>query len=501
MTLSGISGQPTVTDSGTTFHRVYVQGDGDTPPQDSSFEDDLDELKSDLETDANQASDSTSRTFVRPTKRQLMDYLDELKRTAEPGDEVMFYFGGHGGNDRFVDNDGDEGNGFDEHIRINQNERITDDELAEMLSGFRESVTLVVVLDTCYGGGFAGGSSDLQESSHVSVVGTPGTCPIDPWSIFGAFVETLTEAVADKAGMQEADENGDGQVNATELKRGLEGQGWRLGPAEAGEVIKKGHSKCECAQPSISLAPSSGVGGTVTVEGELFAPGANVTLNVTDSSLVTTTVAELRTDTRGTFSRSIELPSVPSLVRAVDEQGHEDWSVFDLPKGTVRGKVIAAGEALPDAVVGLIAAGSIVDQTITDGVGEFVLAIVPPGTYTLTVSKAGYESQTLSADVTGGVVTDIGNVTLTTPSPDEQYAVFLIPAVAIAVIVAIAVLIVPRWYLLGDVIGLGVGLFTLAVIIVNIPLEPFPLVLAAALIVSLMIVHSLGILRKRGRPS
>jgi hypothetical protein len=38
-------------------------------------------------------------------------------------------------------------------------------------------VTLVVLMDSCFGGGFTGGVDDIQESSCVSVIGTVGECP------------------------------------------------------------------------------------------------------------------------------------------------------------------------------------------------------------------------------------------------------------------------------------------------------------------------------------
>jgi len=102
-------------------------------------------------------------------------------------------------------------------------EILTDDELATMLTGFRVSVTIVVIMDSCYGGGFTGGANDIQETDHVAVIGTEGR-PCWSSGFFGGFLSTLTEDTADGGGERSADANEDGKVTAEELKIGLKGE-------------------------------------------------------------------------------------------------------------------------------------------------------------------------------------------------------------------------------------------------------------------------------------
>jgi hypothetical protein len=128
-------------------------------------------------------------------------------------------------------------------------EWLTDDEFAAMINGgtgFQQSVTLVVVVNSCGGGGFTGGASDLAESDHVDVIGPSGECPIDPpvlsplalitpLTIFlGGTIETFFEAVADGAGEKEADADKDGCVTAAELEQWLQKEGWQIGPPASG---------------------------------------------------------------------------------------------------------------------------------------------------------------------------------------------------------------------------------------------------------------------------
>lgn len=232
-----------LTDPDTRFHRFWVIGH-DSNGISNPFErenrmDDKAELEGDLGRAGNQADGSTSTTLVEPTEQELEMRLDSLQEIAEPGDEVTFIYQGHGWNGVFEDgdlydpdNNQDESSTGDETIRINENTDLTDDKLAEMLLGFDPGVTVVVLMTSCYGGGFADSPRDIQESDNVTVIGASGTCPQDGGSPFdvlggipGAFVETLPEAIADGAGEGEADLDGDGSVTADELETWLEDQG------------------------------------------------------------------------------------------------------------------------------------------------------------------------------------------------------------------------------------------------------------------------------------
>jgi len=297
----------------TKFHRVYILGNGDSDFQDNSFKDDMDELKGDLERSSNQADGSTSKTMIKPTKQEVIDYLNELKEIAQPGEEVTFYFGGHGNVDS---------------IRLRSGVTVTADELAQWLSGFQYSVTLVVILDCCFGGSFV---DNIGECNHVTVIGPKGKSPIDPWGIFGGLVETFTEEIADQAGEREADKNGDGNVTGDELKECLEGKNWELGESDENTVIRNGQSRClDCILPSIYISTYDIVSSDIIdIYGDFFEPNSIVNLSVYDSDLIFTDLDQVICDEYGSFYVSILEPSVPSMIVATDEYTNWDWYIYD----------------------------------------------------------------------------------------------------------------------------------------------------------------------------
>ena len=91
--------------------------------------------------------------------------INTVKRRARPGDEFLFFFSGHGGN-RSYDSNGDEPDGYDEYIVVDDG-IITDDTLASWLSDFPDCVTITVKLDCCHSGGFFDGDSDLQNATNA----------------------------------------------------------------------------------------------------------------------------------------------------------------------------------------------------------------------------------------------------------------------------------------------------------------------------------------------
>lgn len=332
-----------VADKNTRFHRLYVLGNGDNDDQDESFWDDYEDLREDLESEDNQAPGSSSNTLETPTKAKLKDEIDKLKQKAKPGDEVTFFFSGHGGNRWFSDTDGDEPDDWDEHIRINKNERITDDELAEMLSGFEESVTLVVILDCCHGGGFTGGTKDLQESDHLTVIGVSDCTFIEPGGIWRWFYDTFTEYVEWGAGNRNADENEDEAITGDELKKYLKEKGWNIGSGGNGEdgKGKKGKSgcdKCSLSLPSLRADRVSGPGGCeVSLFGQNFAFDSLVSIVFVQPDMTWLTIGSAQTDDQGFFATDITIPIVPNgqyLIIATDGEENEDWIFFwVLPEG------------------------------------------------------------------------------------------------------------------------------------------------------------------------
>ncbi|MEM2971357.1 MAG: caspase family protein [Candidatus Bathyarchaeia archaeon] len=358
---------PKVVDGNTRFHRVYVTGPGKSGPlglwhEENGFKDDRDELKGDLEKSGNQGDGSTSQTLEKPSKQQLRDVLDALKGIAQPGDEVTLYFGGHGNGGNGGLNSPDEANDpMDEWIWLNDdgnetqgdeaegncksddlNEVLTDDELAQMLAGFRFSVTIVVIIDSCYGGGFTGGANDIQENDHVAVIGTSATSPLDPPGIFGGLKSTLTEDIADGGGEREADANEDGIVTAEELKDWLRKRSWDLGPPNDQNPgkIKKGKSKiigfegASVQLPSITpntFTPSPD--SNVFLEGKNFASYSLVHIRLVNPDLTQLIIGVALTDEYGCFSLTVNIPSVPKgeyMLFAEDSEANDDWQILSI---------------------------------------------------------------------------------------------------------------------------------------------------------------------------
>lgn len=367
-------GTTRVTDPATVFHRLYVIGCGQLPVEVTSFADDANDLKSGLEGEGRQAEGSSSETLERPSFRALIEAIRQLKEKAKPGEEVTFAFIGHGGggSEKYgVTGGADEP--FDEQVWLNCGEGedakdhtddpndvmiVTDDALANLLRGFRAGVTLVVIMDSCWGGGFTGGSADIQEGDDTTVIGPKGECPIDnqfsPWNgtrLFSYWEDTLPEDIGVGAGGEAppADADGDGVVTAAELETWLEGRGWELGPpvdTEAPakpEEPKAGKSKCgaadgtSCDGPSLAPdAPTTAPGGDLRVRGTGFPAGATVTLELgtVDEEVLPLGTVGVAPD--GTFTTTVTLDVERGrylLAARTPDGSRDDVQVAALPVG------------------------------------------------------------------------------------------------------------------------------------------------------------------------
>jgi len=306
--VSSIGPEPRVADPNTKFHRIYVLGNGNNEEEDEDLLDDYEELKGDLEDEDNQADGSTSQTFIKPTKTQLKNYIDDLKDVAQPGDEVTLYFGAHGNRDV---------------VRLSDGQFLYASELANWLEGFAYCVTIVVIMDSCYGGSFI---DDIGEDDHTAVIGVKGTCPFDG----GAFVETFTEEIADQAGEQEADANDDGIVTAEELKNCLRNKDWDLGIPSSSTTVRNGKSKClNCVLPTIIVEPPEvNPGDPVIVTGENFEPVSDTTFILYTPDMESVDLYSTMTSEMGTFAVTFDIPYVPSWLVVMDSEGYWTWHRF-----------------------------------------------------------------------------------------------------------------------------------------------------------------------------
>jgi len=166
-------------------------------------------------------------------KRQdIVDCIDAAKANSIAGDEFIFYFSGHGGDGHFPDaGEAGEGGGNDNHILIadttpGTRDRITDDDLSNMLDGFKKGVTIVVILDSCLAHGFKDGVDDLASVTQVNGAAAPAgprialiaaSSPAEP-TIGSSFTTKLSEGLGVMAGNFKADANKDGVVSAMEAE-------------------------------------------------------------------------------------------------------------------------------------------------------------------------------------------------------------------------------------------------------------------------------------------
>jgi hypothetical protein len=296
-----------VTDPDTAFNRLYVVGSGDSPAENSANSADLNLLKSKLEQQGNHKS-LNSLSVTNPSLFLLGLFVDSLKNNAKPNDAVTIYFSGRGNEDTF---------------RLRNGVDISAADLATMLTGFAPNVTVVIIMDFCFGGSFV---DDLETSADVKVIGTSTTCPFD--APFDDFLQTFAEDVAEQAGDGLAD-TGDGVVTASELQAALLGLGWKLGPAGFADVIQNGHSKCDdvggvCVLPTITVTPEQ-CAATVDVDGDGFDPSINVNLDVLDSDLISLNSAVAGTDGSGMFTELNFAIPAPSTLLAVQGPSNLDW--------------------------------------------------------------------------------------------------------------------------------------------------------------------------------
>ena len=206
----------------TTFRGCFASGPGTGSAQSDT---DVDTI-----TDALAATGSWSVSNMtelkQGTKAQIEACINAAKTASVPGDEFIFYFSGHGGDGLFPDTtEVGEGGGADNHIRVGD-QRIKDDDLATMLSGFKKSVTIVVILDSCYSHTFKDGANDLGSVTQVNgataaaghrlalIAASTTANPTCGWN----FTSKLAEGLAKEGGYCKDDANHDGVVTAKEAE-------------------------------------------------------------------------------------------------------------------------------------------------------------------------------------------------------------------------------------------------------------------------------------------
>jgi len=172
----------------------------------------------------------TTLIEAQATRAAVTAAVDSAKKLARPGDEFLFYYCDHGTNSAPDAGVQDEVTGLEGRIHVAKPgaqppyEEMTDDELTLLLSGFKDSVTLTVVIDACNSGAFVNGAADLLNitsdarrrlnKDHLAVLMSSLECSA---SFNAAFSRALIACINMEKAIVVADVNKDGITTSEEL--------------------------------------------------------------------------------------------------------------------------------------------------------------------------------------------------------------------------------------------------------------------------------------------
>lgn len=122
----------------------------------------------------------TDDTIVKPTRKNIMDAFTQLLKNANDGDNILFYYSGHGSTIR--DTNGNEATGKDQLLVSVELQTILDDELKAIIqANLKANVTLISFFDCCFSGSVLDLKYQYMDTLHqgantmnVSESETPG---------------------------------------------------------------------------------------------------------------------------------------------------------------------------------------------------------------------------------------------------------------------------------------------------------------------------------------
>ena len=225
---------------GTVFRGCFASGPDASGAADPDWDKDVDTITGALK--GTGSWQDANMTKLKNGKRvDIEACVNAAKGSAEPGDEFIFYFSGHGGNHTFQDgvkdqhettaDPNDDPDDFDNHLLLGDTtagtrSRMSDDELAKLLSGFKKSVTIVVILDSCNSHTFTDGSADLGSvtqkdpegndvpaTTHLALIAASTTS--NPTCRAG-MTDRIADGLKSQGSHPKADKNKDGVVTAKE---------------------------------------------------------------------------------------------------------------------------------------------------------------------------------------------------------------------------------------------------------------------------------------------
>lgn len=108
----------------------------------------------------------TDPSFTQPTGKNIRRALEDLVRSAEPGDSLFVHYSGHG--TRLPAETGEpDDTGFDECIVPTDMNLITDEDFHEMVCEVPDGCKLTIVSDSCHSGGLVRGLKEQIGESTI----------------------------------------------------------------------------------------------------------------------------------------------------------------------------------------------------------------------------------------------------------------------------------------------------------------------------------------------
>ncbi|KAJ3206960.1 Ca(2+)-dependent cysteine protease [Dinochytrium kinnereticum] len=128
------------------------------------------------------------------TKFQIMTHLMDMAEHAQPGDHLIFYFSGHGGQ-KEEDVGGDELDGFDEFIATEDGKKIMDNDFKDILEQLPEGCRFTLLSDSCHSGTLADLDNSNILADVVSITAAPDHTTTSGSVDGGQFTKCLTRVL------------------------------------------------------------------------------------------------------------------------------------------------------------------------------------------------------------------------------------------------------------------------------------------------------------------